>query len=117
MMWDSTSKTIFARKSLRYHDVPCSVCRSPRSSVTMIPGRSACYKGWNREYSGYLASSGYTLASGTEYICLDSHPGTVTGGQTANGGAILYIVEGICGSLKCPPYVNARELTCVVCSK
>jgi hypothetical protein len=26
-------------------------------------------------------------------------------------------VEGVCGSLPCPPYVPRREITCVVCTK
>ena len=116
MMWDSASLPFYGT-SLRNHDVPCSVCRPPRSSVVMIPGRNTCYNGWYFEYSGYLASGGYDYASASEYICLDSHPDTITGGQGASGGGVLYLVEGICGSLKCPPYVNARELTCVVCSK
>ena len=35
----------------------------------------------------------------------------------ANSQALLYPVEGQCGSLRCAPYVNNRELTCAVCSQ
>ena len=118
MMHESTSRAFFAGRNLRAEDAPCSVCRTPRSSVTMIPGRNACYKGWRLEYSGYLVSGGYSYSSSTEYICLDSNPDVLSGGHTSvDNGAVLYFVDGICGTLKCPPYVNGRELTCVVCSK
>ena len=80
---------------------------------------NACYKGWYLEYSGYIAASGYSYPSGTEYICLDGHPDTISGVYGGvDTGAVLYLTEGVCGDLKGPPYVNHRELTsCVVCSK
>ena len=114
---DSKSQTYFGVNKLYNDDTPCSVCRSPRPSVVMLPGRNTCYKGWTLEYNGYLASGDHVDASGTEYICLDSHPDVVIGGQNNDDENVLYFVEGVCGSLKCPPYVNGRELTCVVCSK
>ena len=109
MMWESTSREFFAGRNIRAEDAPCSVCRTPGSSVTIIPGRNVCYKGWNLEYSGYLTSGGYSYSSSTEYICLDSHPDVISGGHTSvDNGAVLYLVDGICGTLKCPPYVNGR---------
>ena len=51
------------------------------------------------------------------YNCVDHHPDTTHGGSPNMGGRLFYFVEAICGSLKCPPYVNGRELVCVVCSK
>ena len=114
---DSKSQAHLTGNKLHDEDVPRSVCRTPRSSVTMIPGRNACYKGWSLEYNGYLVAGDHVDASGTEYICLDNHPDVIIGGHNNANGAVLYFVEGICGSLKCPPYVNGRELTCVVCSK
>ena len=112
----SNSQAWFS-KNLGDEDVPCSVCRTSRGSVTMMPGRNACYNGWNLEYKGYLVAGATADASPTEYICLDSNPDVITGGQSDQNGANLFLVEGSCGSLKCPPYVNGRELTCVVCSK
>ena len=56
-------------------------------------------------------------AAGTQYTCVDSHPDTLLGGKTDKHGHLFYMVEARCGSLKCPPYVEGRELTCVVCSK
>ena len=114
---DSKGQAYFGESKLHNEDAPCSVCRSPRPSVIMLPGRNTCYKGWALEYSGYLASGDHRDHAGTEYMCLDSHTGEIIGGQNNDDGAVLYFVEGICGSLKCPPYVNGRELTCAVCSK
>ena len=113
---NSRSQAQFS-KNLHNEDVPCSVCRPPRGSVLMMPGRNVCYKGWNLEYKGYLMAGSSRDPSPSEYICLDSDPDAVAGGQSDKNGANLFFVEGVCGSLKCPPYVNGRELTCVVCSK
>ena len=115
--------TPFFNKNLHIEDAPCSVCRSPRSTVIMIPGRNQCYKGWTLEYKGYLVAGyhGHTNDFGhkaaSEYVCLDDSPDVIPGGHTNQNGALFYMVEGHCGSLLCPPYVEGRELTCVVCSK
>lgn len=55
--------------------------------------------------------------AGTQYTCVDSHPDTLHGGQTSKDGYLFFVVEARCGSLKCPPYVEGREVVCVVCSK
>ena len=110
------SQPYFGGNNLHDEDVPCSVCRSPRQNVAMIPGRNACYKGLSLEFKGYLVSGYDGDNSGSEYICLDSHADIIIGGHGNKNGVLLNFVEGICGSLKCPPYVNGRELTCVVCS-
>ena len=52
-----------------------------------------------------------------EFVCLDEEPEAVSGSHQDFDGALFYAVEGICGSLQCPPYVNGWELTCVVCTK
>ncbi|KAL3880006.1 hypothetical protein ACJMK2_032278 [Sinanodonta woodiana] len=99
------------------NDVPCAVCRTTRSSSIMIPGRTNCYSGWTVEYSGYLVSMLYGHASPVEYVCLDGNPESIDGGIANTNGHLVYLVEVICGALRCPPYVNGRELACVVCSK
>ncbi|KAJ8308027.1 hypothetical protein KUTeg_012901 [Tegillarca granosa] len=102
---------------LNNHDVPCVVCQSKlRSSQIMVPAKKACMDGWHKEYRGYLMS-GHHSHGPTEYICVDAKPETVHGGRAAQYGKLMYQVEAKCGSLKCPPYVNNRELTCVVCSR
>ena len=98
-------------------DVPCVVCDvRKRSSSFMIPGKSKCYAGWTFEYSGHLMS-GYYDHGATDYYCVDKDPENLAGGEANDNGYLLYFVEGRCGSLRCPPYVNGRELQCVVCTK
>ncbi|XP_045170318.2 uncharacterized protein LOC123532796 [Mercenaria mercenaria] len=99
-------------------DAPCAVCHTRRSSSIMIPGRMDCYSGWTKEYSGYLVSGFVGQSHDSEFICLDRRPETIVGGKTNDDEAMLYFVDAVCGkSLECPPYINGRELTCVVCSK
>ena len=114
---DHGHETAFFHKNLHDEDAPCSVCRSPRPTVIMIPGRNQCYKGWTLEYKGYLVAGYYGRTAANEYVCLDDNPDVIPGGHTDQNGALFYMVEGRCGSLTCPPYVDGRELTCVVCSK
>ncbi|KAJ8319153.1 hypothetical protein KUTeg_004244 [Tegillarca granosa] len=104
---------------LHDQDVPCAVCQSKlRSSKIMIPAKKSCMDGWHKEYRGYLMAGYHSYSNGaTEYICVDANPDKVHGGGSDQNGRILYPVEARCGSLKCPPYVNNRELTCVVCSR
>ena len=109
--------TLFFGKSVVDDNVPCSVCRSSRSSVLMMPGRNTCYKGWHLEYAGYLTAGAHAAQAATEYVCMDAHPETLPSGFANENGALFFFVEGICGSLECPPYENGRELTCAVCIK
>ena len=98
-------------------DVPCSVCRSSRPTTVMIPGKNQCYKGWTMEYQGYLSSGEHDEAAASEFVCLDNRPEALQGGHTNQNGKLFQFVEGRCGSLPCPPYIDGRELTCVVCTK
>ena len=104
-------------ENLYEHDVPCALCHSNRNAIVMIPGRNQCYEGWNLEYSGYLVSGSPTHTAASNYACLDSRPETEFGDVENKNGKLMYTTEAVCGSLKCPPYVQYRELTCVVCSK
>ncbi|XP_062579286.1 short-chain collagen C4-like [Saccostrea cucullata] len=100
------------------HDVPCAVCETVgEKSVIVIPARTSCYSGWKTEYSGYLMSGNYDYEAGSVYSCVDRYPQTVIGGSPRKNGYLFYLVEGRCGSLKCPPYMDGWEITCVVCSK
>ncbi|XP_076070768.1 uncharacterized protein LOC143042369 [Mytilus galloprovincialis] len=99
-------------------DVPCALCRTTRAtSVIMIPGKNRCYSGWTREYYGYLSSGGYRNAAASTYECVDINPEYIIGGAAQHYGKLFYDVVTVCGSLKCPPYINNYPLTCVVCSK
>nr|XP_034330218.1 short-chain collagen C4 [Crassostrea gigas] len=99
------------------HDVPCAVClvRS-RPVVKMFPGRKTCDNGWKLEYHGYLMAGHHNHNAGTTYMCVTSDPESLQGGHTNNNGYLFYMAEAICGSLKCPPYVEGREFVCAVCS-
>nr|XP_022292593.1 short-chain collagen C4-like [Crassostrea virginica] len=100
------------------HDVPCAVCVvRNRSLLKMFPARKSCYEGWKIEYNGYLMTGKPEHRAGSMYTCVDGNPDTLHGGRANKDGYLFYLVEGRCGSLKCPPYVEGRELTCVVCSK
>ncbi|KAL3874761.1 hypothetical protein ACJMK2_037731 [Sinanodonta woodiana] len=98
-------------------DVPCCVCKSFRTSTLMIPGRTECYPGWTMEYSGYLMSGDHSHNGATNYVCVDANPEARHGTPENHDGHLLYVVQAICGSLPCPPYVAGQVLTCVICSK
>lgn len=97
--------------------LPCAVCMSEALTTLMIPGRGECYDGWHAEYKGYLMSSSYIQSGGFNHICVDSEPVFVPNENSDIGTHSLNLVEAKCGSLPCPPYVNGREIACVVCSK
>ena len=95
-------------------DVPCVVCDvTKRSTVLMIPERSKCHSRWTIEYSGYLMA-GHHNYGGTDYYCIDKDPENLPGGTRNDNGYLLYFVEARCGSLRCPPYENCREIQCAV---
>ncbi|XP_078310678.1 uncharacterized protein LOC144618480 [Crassostrea virginica] len=107
--------------TIAQNDIPCAVCLVPnRSVVKMFPARKTCYKGWKLEYQGYLMAGrdGHqNHQAGAQFTCVDSHMDTLHGGKADRNGKLFHFVEARCGSLKCPPYVEGRELVCVVCSK
>ncbi|PVD18683.1 hypothetical protein C0Q70_21233 [Pomacea canaliculata] len=98
-------------------DGVCSVCRVHRSTTLMIPGTNVCPNGWTLEYSGYLMAGHDNNPASTEYICVDKKQDARYGSNANNNGNIYYYTIGICGSLPCPPYVQGKVVTCVVCSK
>ncbi|KAK3108833.1 hypothetical protein FSP39_016858 [Pinctada imbricata] len=105
-----------SRKNLHDQDVPCAVCRvEDRSTVITIPARKSCYPGWNQDYTGYLTGNYHGHKAASQFVCLDEHAIGI-GSKGNMDGRLFYPAEGRCGSLPCPPYVNGRELTCVVCS-
>nr|XP_022294934.1 uncharacterized protein LOC111105053 [Crassostrea virginica] len=100
------------------HDVPCAVCLvRDKSLVKMFPARKSCYKGWKLEYKGYLMAGYYAHTAGSMYTCVDGNPDILHGGKADKNGKLFFLVEARCGSLKCPPYVEGREIVCAVCSK
>ncbi|XP_074630062.1 uncharacterized protein LOC141888906 [Acropora palmata] len=107
----------FAR-NLHDHDAPCAVCFvQSRGSMLMMPARNDCPSGWTEEYHGYLMTAYHGHRHSSEFICVDGIPEYVRGSKQNKNGALLYPVEGVCGSLPCGPYVAGREFTCAVCTK
>ncbi|GAB1602051.1 uncharacterized protein LOC115211015 [Argonauta hians] len=111
---------IFPKRKYPLHDqnVPCSVCEIKVPSTTlMIPGRVSCPPMWYSEYSGYIMSAHYSHKGRNQYICVDGEPEGTTGGYKNENGNLLYLVKVVTGSIPSPPYIDKRELACVVCSK
>ena len=57
------------------------------------------------------------MSGHSEFICVDGNPTATIETHADKDAALLYFVEGVCGSLPCGPYKNGYELTCVVCTK
>ncbi|XP_015751840.1 PREDICTED: short-chain collagen C4-like isoform X1 [Acropora digitifera] len=105
-------------RNLHDHDAPCAVCFvKSRGSMLMMPARNDCPSGWTEEYHGYLMTEHHGHKHSRDFICVDSNPEYVHNSKHNKNGALLYPVEGVCGSLPCGPYVAGRELTCAVCTK
>ena len=106
------------KKNLHNHEAPCVVCFvKSHGSMLMMPARNDCPSGWTEEYHGYLMTGYSKHKKGYEFVCVDEDAEYVPGSQANKDGALLYPVEGACGSLPCNPYVAGRELTCAVCTK
>ena len=110
--------TSIFKKGLHDHDAPCAICFvKSRGSMLMMPARNDCPSGWTEEYHGYLMSAYYNHKHSSDFVCVDEIPEYVPGTRADKNGALLYPVQGQCGSLPCGPYVAGRELTCAVCTK
>ena len=106
------------KKKLHDHEAPCAVCfAKSRGSMLMMPARNDCPSGWTEEYHGYLMTGYYNHKKGYDFICVDEDAEYVAGTKASKDGALLYPVQGQCGSLPCSPYIAGREFTCAVCTK
>jgi len=57
-------------------------------------------------------------AGNKDAVCVAASPEVLSDSSNGNeNGALLYFVKVQCGALKCPPYVDGKILTCVVCLK
>ncbi|KAH3845135.1 hypothetical protein DPMN_087408 [Dreissena polymorpha] len=104
-----------AFSNLHQNDVPCAVCLARGKTTLMIPGRTTCYSGWSKEYQGYLMGELHSH-HGKGYVCMDKYAEPLHSSVADLNGALFYMVEGRCGTLQCSPYVEGREIACVVCS-
>ena len=102
---------------LHNQDVPCAVCRVPRSHIVMVPGKNSCFEDYTIEYNGYLISGFPSYKAASEYVCVDGEAEKSSKSNVHNhDGRLFYFVRAKCGALKCPPYKENDDLTCVVCS-
>ena len=100
------------------HNVPCAVCYTSTKSVKlMIPARTSCPSSWTIEYKGYLMTNHYSYKNNAVYECVDENPESIDGSGAGNDGALFHFTRSTCNGLPCPPYVNNRAITCVVCTK
>ena len=98
-------------------DVPCAVCYVPtRNTVYMIPAKYTCPSGWTREYFGYLMSERHSHHR-SHFSCVDQSLKPAIASHRDDNGFLFYTVEGVCGSLPCPPYTRDKELSCAVCTR
>ena len=100
------------------HNAPCAVCYSSTKTVKlMIPARISCPSSWTTEYKGYLMTAHYSHKKNAVFECVDENPESIPGSSANNYGALFYFTVSTCNGLPCPPYVNNRVITCVVCTK
>ena len=100
------------------HNAPCAVCYTSTKSVKlMIPARISCPSSWTVEYKGYLMAERHNHKHNKVYECVDENPESIDGSEASTDGAVIYFTLSTCNGLPCPPYVNNRAITCVVCTK
>ncbi|XP_003388338.2 PREDICTED: short-chain collagen C4-like [Amphimedon queenslandica] len=97
---------------------PCAMCLAVNKSATiMIPAKITCPKSWTREYNGYLVAEHYTHANNVVFECVDFNREKVPGTSNPDPEASFHHVRSTCYGLSCPPFVQAKDMACVVCSK
>ncbi len=99
------------------HNFPCAVCKvSYRTTILMVPAKSSCPPSWTREYYGYLMTESIAHHR-TMYECVDREMEHLPGGAGNTNGVLFHPSEIRCQrGLPCPPYVDHKELNCVVCT-
>ena len=87
-----------------YFFLSWALCLVRRRSVQiMLPARKECYRGWHREYDGYLAVQ-TNWKDQKNVICIDRHSrGLLQEAEYVRG---LY---ASCETFSCPPYVRLRD--------
>ncbi|CAC5356436.1 unnamed protein product [Mytilus coruscus] len=79
-----------------HQDVPCSVCHVQFGTTIMIPGKTACNKGWKLQYKGNLAAGHAGHDGASTYLCVDLNQENIRGGSANyNYGYLLYDVVAL----------------------
>ena len=74
----------------------------------------SCRSSWTIEY---LMAEQYNNEKNAVYECVDKDPESIDGSEGDTNGALFYFTVSTYTGLPCPPYVNNRAITCVVCTK
>lgn len=94
-----------------YFYLSCVLCLvRTRSVQIMLPARKECYRGWHREYDGYLVVQS-NRKDHKDVICLDRESRNLLKDATYVRGLFAS-----CETFSCPPYVETERLPCVVCT-
>ena len=85
----------------------------------MIPAKTTCPSNWMTEYSGYLMSAHHAIII---ELCMSvwtsKNAESLPNGGGNQNGAGFWRVEVDCNYwIPCPPYVEEKELACIVCTK
>ena len=100
------------------HGAPCAVClAAEKKDILMIPAKTACPASWTMEYSGFLVSEHFSSKSNKLFECVDLNREKVPGTGGHQNSASFHHVRALCEGLTCPPFIAAKDLACVVCSK
>ena len=103
--------------SVNEYNVPCSVCfTTDRVTELMIPGRITCPPSWTREYYGYIMAARFNHQR-SMFVCVDNGLEVIPQSAGDTLSATLHFTDVFCNGIKCPPYVEGYELTCVVCTR
>ena len=106
-------------RSIDNEDVPCVFCKvSGRSVVSTFAAATRCPAGWDLEYKGYLMATFHAHNGRAGPVCMDEAPEVISSGRGRGEqqGTEFLFVQSKCAPLPCPPYVDGRQLACVVCS-
>ena len=106
------------KSNLYDHDVPCAVCFvKSRGSMLMIPAQNDCpWLDGPRSIMGtWWLHITIMQTKRITSVLTKTKSMFMTLSNSDQNGALLYHVEGNCGSLPCLPNVQHRELTCPVC--
>ena len=77
------------------HDVPCAVCRVPRSHIVMLPGKNTCFGDYIIEYTGYLLTGLSIHKAASEYVCVDGEAEKASESNVHNHNGALFNLSEI----------------------
>ena len=85
----------------------------------MIPTNYECPSGYRPEntLAIYLMNECHAQSPLIHFSCVDHSPTSVIRSNYNHNDLLFYIVEGVCGSLPCPPYNQDEKFSFGVCAQ